>query len=237
MCVGLLGGSLKVRQRTTGRMADALSELYFIACLLKRYEDDGRLPADKPVFDFCVQNCFYRFYAALADAIHNFPVRIARPFLRVLVFPFGNHFRKAQDSLAKAAVQLVLEPGDVRDRLTRDIYVSHDPNDVSGLLEVTMKKVIESEPADKKLERAIRSGFVQRYLGNDWFKEAVDKGVISQAEADLLQQTERLVAQVIAVDDFDPDEVKPHYAPGHNVRAVLEKRDEPQRPAEMHPAE
>ncbi len=33
MCVALLGGGLKVKQRTTGRMADALSEIYFIpAC-------------------------------------------------------------------------------------------------------------------------------------------------------------------------------------------------------------
>ncbi len=237
MCVALLGGGLKVRQRTTGRMADALSELYFIACLLKRYEDDGRPVADRPVLDYCVQNCFYRFYAALYDAIHNFPVRLARPFLKFLVFPLGNHFRKAQDSLAHDIVRAVLEPGEVRDRLTRDIYVSNNPNDVSGLLEVTMRKVIEAEPADKKLERAIRQGQVQRYLGNDWFKEAVSKGVISQAEADLLRETERLVAQVIAVDDFDPEEVKPHYAPGDNVRAALAKREAPQQPAEMHPAE
>ena len=39
--VAFLGGGLKVRQRTTGRLADALSELYLLSCILKRYEDDG----------------------------------------------------------------------------------------------------------------------------------------------------------------------------------------------------
>ncbi len=76
-------------------------------------------------------------------------------------------------------MQAALTPGDVRDRLTRNIFVSYDENDPLGLLEVTMKKVIESEEADKKLDRAVRSGAVKRYLGNDWFKEAVDKRVLS----------------------------------------------------------
>lgn len=221
MCVGLLGGRLKVKQRTTARMADALSELYFISCLLKRYEDDGRLPEEKPVLDYCVRNSFHRFYVALQEAAANFPVAIARPFLGFLLFPLGNRFRKAPDDLAKDIVKLVMEPGETRDRLTRNIFVSYDENDPTGLLEVTMKKVVEAEAADKKLERAIREGEVKRYLGKDWFKEAAQKGVLSEAEADLLRESERLVAKVIAVDHFDPEDLKPNYAAGHNARAVF----------------
>jgi acyl-CoA dehydrogenase len=236
LCVAVLGGGLKTKQRTTGRMADALSELYFIACLLKRYEDDGRLASERPVFDYSVQNSFHRYYAALHDAIANFPTVAARPLLMFLVFPLGNRFRKASDKLAKAVVRPVLEPGEVRDRLTRNIFVSHDATDPTGLLEVTLQRVIENEEADRKLEHAVRHGQVKRYLGNDWFKEAVDKGVLSQSEADKLRETEQLVARVIAVDDFDPDEVKPHYAPGHNVRAMFEnKGNGVSPPAEMHP--
>ncbi len=239
LSVGLLGGGLKVKQRTTGRMADALSELYFIACLLKRYEDDGRLQAERPIFDYAVQLAFHGFYASLEEAIANFPIAGVRPLARFCVFPFGNRFKKPKDSLAKTVVRAVLEPGEVRDRLTRYAFVSHDVNDRTGLLEAAMKKVIESDEADRKLERAIRSGTVKRYLGNDWLKEAQDKGVLSQEETDLLRYTERLVAKVIAVDDFGPGEINPHYAPGDNLRAVPEKHDAPgqQQPAEMHPAE
>ncbi len=237
MCVALLGGGLKVKQRTTGRMADALSELYFISCLLKRYEDDGALAEDRPIFDYAVQKALYSFYAATHEAVSNFPMRAVRPLLMFLIFPLGNRFSKPKDALAKAFVHEVLKPGEFRDRLTRYAFVSHDENDPTGLLEVTMKKVIESEEADRKLERAIRAGTVKRYLGNDWFKESVDKGVLSQDEADLLRYTERLVAKVIAVDDFDPEEVEPHYAPGDNLRAVLAQRDAPQHRADMMPAE
>lgn len=238
MCVALLGGGLKVRQRTTARMADALSEIYFLACLLKRYEDDGALEADRPILEYCAQNCLHRFYRALREAIDNFPVRAARPVLGLLVFPLGNGFRKAPDDLGKTLVRLAIEPGEARDRLTRYVYVSYDPNDAGGLLEVTMKKVVEAEQADRKLERAIRQGTVRRFLGHDWFAEGVEKGVITQAEADLLRETENLVAKVIAVDHFHPDELRPNYALGDNSRAVFgadsAKRREPQ---EMYAAE
>jgi acyl-CoA dehydrogenase len=238
MCVGLLGGGLKVRQRTTGRMADALSEIYFISCLLKRYEDDGAVVSERPILDYAVQKAFHSFYAALHDAVDNFPVRYARPLLRFWVFPFGNRARKPKDTLAKDIVQGVLVPGEFRDRLTRNIFVSHDENDPLGLLEVTMKKVIESEDIDKKLDRAIRSGLVKRYLGNDWFKEAVDKRVLSQAEADLLRETERLVSRVVAVDDFDPTALEPHYTAGKPSRIDIEDQEASQHPlAEVRAAE
>ena len=45
LTVALLGGGLKTKQKLTGRLADALSELYLLSCVLKRYEDDGK-PAD-----------------------------------------------------------------------------------------------------------------------------------------------------------------------------------------------
>lgn len=221
LCVATLGGGLKVRQRTTGRMADALSEIYFLACLLKRFEDDGALEADRPIFEYCARNCLHRFYRALQEAAGNFPVKAARPLIRLCVFPLGNSFRKAPDTLGKVLVRQAIEPGEVRDRLTRYMYVSHDVNDPTGLLEVTLKKVVESEAADRKLERAIRQGAVQRFLGHDWFAEAVEKGILTREEADLLKETETLVAKVIAVDHFDPDEVRPHYALGDNSRAAF----------------
>lgn len=230
MTVATLGGGLKVRQRTTGRLADALSEIYLLACLLKRFEDDGRPASDQPILDYCAQNCLARFYAALSAAIDNHPVGLIKPLLRLCIFPLGNRFRAAHDREAKTVVRLVLEPGEVRDRLTRDIFVSHDPNDATGVLEAALVKVIESEPADRKLEKAIREGTVRRFLGRDWFAEAVEKGVLTADEARLLRETEALVARVIAVDHFDPAEIVPKAGLGHNARAAFAPEPEP------HPA-
>ena len=211
MTVGLLGGGLKTKQKLTGRMADALSEIYLLSCSLKRFEDDGKPSADRLILDHAAKNHLHRFQEALRGTIDNFPVGWARPLMRVLVFPFGARFKPASDAEGKRIVNLVLEPGDARDRLTRYMFVSRDPNDPTGLLEHTMAKVIAAEDAEKKLERAVRKGEVGRFHGRNWFKEAEAKGVISASEAEALAEVEELVSRVIAVDHFDPSEVKPHY--------------------------
>ena len=219
LTVALLGGGLKTKQKITGRMADALSELYMLAAVLKRYDDDGRPQGDHQIVELAAQNGLYRFQEAMAGTIDNFPSVWARPLMRAVVFPLGRRFKPAPDALGKAVAKHVLEPGEVRDRLTRDIFISKDVNDPTGLLEVTLEKVIAAEPAEKKLEKAIRDGVVRRYHGIDWFADAVAKGVLTNGEADQLKEVERLVAKVIAVDHFDPAELKPNYVSlGHNVR-------------------
>lgn len=219
LTVALLGGGLKTKQKITGRMADALSELYMLSAVLKRYEDDGRPQGDNAVVELAARNALYRFQEAMSGTIENFPVAAARPVMRLVVFPFGKRFRPASDALGKQVARHVLEPGDARDRFTRHIFVSKDVNDPTGILEVTLEKVIASEPAEKKLEKAIRDGVVRRYHGLDWFKDAVTKGVINEAEAAQLREVENLVARVIAVDHFDPAELKPNYIDlSHNAR-------------------
>ena len=70
----------------------------------------------------------------------------------------------------------MLDAPEVRDRLTRYIYVSKDPDDPTGLLEVALKKAVAAEEAEKKLERAIRAGTIRRYHGIDWIGEAMAQG-------------------------------------------------------------
>jgi acyl-CoA dehydrogenase len=212
MTVALLGGSLKVKQKITGRMADALAELYLLSSVLKRYEDDGRQTADLPLVNYCAMNCLYRFDQALLGVLRNFPVRPAAWVMWPLVFPYGAR-RPASDAHGKALVRQVLQPGAFRDRLTRDIFSPDDPSDRVGLLEYTLKKVIASEEADKKLERAIRKGDVKRYHNNDWIAEAKSKGVLTEEEASSLAELRDLVARVIAVDDFDAASLAARRAP------------------------
>ena len=221
LTVAVLGGALKTKQKLTGRLADALSELYLLCCVLKRYEDDGKPANDRFIVALAARNGLYRFQEAMRGTIDNFPVAPVRWLMRAVVFPFGARYRPAPDWLGHKVVELVLSPGEVRDRLTRFIYVTHDVNDPVGLLEAALVKVVAAEPAEKKLDRAVRAGQVRRVHGTDWIGDAAKQGVISDSEAQLLREVEQLTARVIAVDHFDPAEVKPHYmTAGHNARAM-----------------
>ena len=221
LTVAVLGGGLKTRQKITGRLADALSELYMLSCVLKRYEDDGKPADDRHIVAFAAQNALFRFQEALRGTIDNFPVAPVRWLMRAVAFPFGAHYKPAPDWLGHKCVELVLTPGEVRDRLTRFIYISQNPNDPTGLLEVAFAKAVAAEVPEKKLDRAVRAGQVRRVHGTDWIGDAAKLGVITDEEATLLREVEDLTARVIAVDHFDPAEVRPHYmTPGHNARAI-----------------
>lgn len=222
LTVAVLGGGLKTKQKITGRLADALSELYMISAVLKRYEDDGRPEGDLEIVELCVRNALARFQTAIGGVIDNFPNRWVRPFMAFIVFPLGRPFKPASDALGRRVARHVLEPGEARDRLTRHIYVSNDVDDPTGLLEVTLNKVIAAEAVEKKLDKAIRDGVIRRYHGIDWFADAVEKGVLTEAEGEQLREVERLVAKVIAVDHFDKAELRPNYVHlGHNRPETL----------------
>jgi acyl-CoA dehydrogenase len=222
LTIAVLGAQLKVRQKLTGRLADALSELYLLCCVLKRYEDDGKPVDDHHIVAMCAANGLYRFQEAVRGTIDNFPVAAVRWLMRAVVFPLGAHHKPAPDRLGHKVVSLLLTPGDVRERLTRFIFVTHREDDPTGLLEVAFAKAVAAEEAEKKLDRAVRAGKVRRVLGTDWLAEAVKGGVLSEAEGQQLRELEALTARVIAVDDFDPAEVRPNYmTAGHNARAML----------------
>lgn len=211
LTVALLGGGLKVKQKITGRLADALSELYLLSCLLKRFEDDGEPASDRIFVDYCARNCLYRFQVAIRGVLDNFPVRWAAWVMYPLVFPLGARMRPASDRLGKEIVRAASAPGAIRDRLTRDIFIPMDPADPTGILEHTLLKVVAAEEADRKLERAVRQGLVRRTHKNDWIEDALDQNILTADEAKSLSEVRELVEKVIAVDHFAQDEVRPHY--------------------------
>ena len=220
MTVGLLGGGLKIKQQITGRLADALSELYLMSCMLKRFEDDGAPSKDRQVLDYAMQNSIYRFEQAVAGVIQNFPVKLVRPVLRTLIFPFGARAVPATDFEGQKIVNQVLEPGNMRDNLTRYLYRSSDVKHPVGILEVTLEKAVAAQAIEKKLDKAIRKGIVHRFHGNDWFAQAVEQNVLTQDEANQLRELEELVSEVIAVDHFDPKELVRQVAVSDNITTL-----------------
>lgn len=207
MAVGMLGGGLKTKQRLTGRLADALSELYLMSCILKRFEDDGMPEEDRDIVDYAMQNSLYRFQESLKGVIQNFPVAFIRPLLRTVLFPLGARRLPATDDHGKRIVMKLMRPCAQRERLSRYTYCTEDISKPTGLVETTFKKAVAAEAIEKKLDRAIRTGKVSRYHGHDWFREAVYNGVLTQQEAEQLRELEELVEEAIAVDHFAPEDM------------------------------
>ena len=205
--VMLMGGHLKKKQKLGGRLADALSELYMLSSILKRFEDDGFPLSDYKIVELCMTNGLYRFESAISEAIRNYPIVWLRPFLNFMSFPYGHRARRANDKLGHEVTQSILVPGPILDRLTRYIYINEDPEDITGRMEVAFKKSVEAESSQKKLDTAIRKDLIKSVYGVDWISEAEKQKIITEKEGEELRELEPFIEKALAVDHFHSNEL------------------------------
>ncbi len=219
----VLGGSLKRRERLSARLGDILSMLYLCSATLKRFEEDGRLPSDLPLLHWSMQDAIYRMQQAFDELLTNFPVHFAVTWLlRGLVFPLGKRCKPPTDALSHEVAQLLLNPGAVRDRLTSGIYVPVTVGEPMADLEQALQCAIECKTVEDKLRDAVKSRQITA-SGDEKIDQALQKNVITAADADLLNRMKELRRQVIRVDDFSPD-FSSHADTVGNARAARTSR-------------
>ncbi len=203
----LLGGAFKRKEKLSGRFADALSYQFYASAILKKFEDDGRPRADLPLVEWSVKYCLYQTQHALDEILRNFPSKPLGLLLRLAVFPLGLSLRQPNDFLGHRVAALVIRPGAVRDRLTRGIFLSMEESDITGRLEVALRKVIAAEPVEKRL-RAAGQVKPERQDWLDWYRQLREQGVIDEEDEKRLREAREATLEVIAVDAFEPGELE-----------------------------
>ena len=199
----ILGGAFKRKEKLSGRFADALGYMFYASAVLKKFEDDGRLKADMPLVEWSAKHCLYQIQMALDEVLRNFPIKWLGLLVRTIIFPLGLSLRQPNDSLSHRVAALLVKPGKARDRLTQGIYISDDPDDITGCLEDALKKVILAEPIERRLRanEQVKSD-LQSY--RQWIDEMVRMDFISSADAKLLLSAQAATRKVIMVDEFSP---------------------------------
>ncbi|WP_226783209.1 acyl-CoA dehydrogenase [Oceaniglobus trochenteri] len=208
-----LGGALKRKEMLSGRMGDILSEMYILSAALKRWEDEGRQEADLPVLQYAADDAFKRIQTALDEVIVNLPARWAAVVLRIFTLP-GKSRRGPDDRLVEACSDLIYEPSATRDRITGRVFEGCHRDGVQ-VLNACFAKVVEMAPVMKRLRHAGKTP-----------QEALDAGIVSQAELDSIEEMNALVSKVVAVDDYTPEDLARLFpakdAPQHQPREAAE---------------
>jgi acyl-CoA dehydrogenase len=201
----VVGGALKRRERLSARLGDVLSQLYLASCALKRFHDDGEPPADLPLLDWSVQDALARMQDAFYGLFQNLPNPLVRGFLRFVVFPWGRELRPPRDQLGHAVCRAVLASGAVRERLTSGMFIPRDENDPVAVLEAALVAVEQADPIEHKIRTARKSGsFAAGALRHD-LEIAAALGIITKADAQIVERARALRRKAIMVDDFPKD--------------------------------
>jgi acyl-CoA dehydrogenase len=199
-CVSTLGGSLKRREKVSGRLADVLSNMYVITAVLKHFEDEGQPEEDIPLLQWACDDALFNIQTAMKGVMLNLPVPVVGRILNIIIFPLSKPYQKPDDKLGHKVARLLLEPSDTRERLSSGIYVNDDPEDATGRIEYALNYVLKTSELEKKIRVAKKEGRLSP--SDNIYFEAKEKNIISENEYALLIEAEAAILNAIKVDEF-----------------------------------
>ena len=189
-----LGGALKRKEMISGRMGDVLSEMYILSATLKRWQDEGRNEADLPVVRYAAERGFGRMQEALDGVLANFPARWAAWILRFVTLT-GSAPKTPDDRLVAECSDLIFEPSDTRDRIVGRIFEGCHSDGIETLNRC-YAAVTGAAPLMKKLREAGKTP-----------EEALEAGIIGESDMQQINDMQALVDEVVAVDDYSPEDL------------------------------
>jgi acyl-CoA dehydrogenase len=202
-----LGGTLKRRERLSGRLADALAYLYLSSAALKRFVDEGQLRRDLPLVRWSCAFAFHEIETAIAGVLDNLPSRPTSWLVRLAAFPLGFRAKAPSDRLSSAVARGLLDDRALRLAMTSDVYIPPASEGSLGRLEAAYAKVVAAQPIDRTLKDAVRARRIPAHLDAEaQLAAAVTAGVIDEDERRIWREADVARRDAIQVDAFPLEE-------------------------------
>ena len=204
----VLGGGLKRREKLSARLGDILAQMYLMSATLKRYEAEGRQPADAPLLHWSIWDSMFKAQLAFDGVIANYPSKFVAFFLNRIIFPFGHPYVVPSDDLGHQVAKSLISPSATRDRLTAETFVPRTEKEAVGAVELALAATLEAEPIDAKVREAEKKGLLDDNPDanvRDIAHAAFAAGIVTAAEYAVLKRRNELRDIVIRVDDFPMD--------------------------------
>jgi acyl-CoA dehydrogenase len=209
LALGSYGGALKMKEKLAGRYADIFSWMYLISATLRRYESDGHQKEDRIFLDWSMQYAFNQIQDQF-DAIYR---ELSVPGLSwIFRGPVGwwsrlNRISTApSDKLGSSVARAMQEDSERRNRLTDGIYIPKENERGLGRYEHTFRLILEARPLLKKLHKAVKAKKLPRKIPRNLIEPALEQGILTQEEADLLKRAEEARYDAVQVDEFTLEE-------------------------------
>ncbi|MAF67633.1 MAG: acyl-CoA dehydrogenase [Planctomycetes bacterium] len=207
-----LGGSLKFREKLTGRLADGLAWLYLGSAALKRFEDGGRNEVEVPFLRWSMETALFEIQSALLGVLDNLPNRPLAHLLRLHLFPIWSRHGGPSDRLGGQVSRAMLSNAEAREMLSRELFMPDEGRPGLAALEKALHIVMAASEARKKLKQGVRDKVVCGPSKEARLDAAVEVGVLTAAERDLIRLAAQTRDEAIQVDAFE--------FPGHPLRVV-----------------
>jgi acyl-CoA dehydrogenase len=212
LTMGVLGGSLKFKERLSARLGDVLSQLYIASAVVKFYLEGSKSEAELMHARWALDHCLYEIGRAFEEFIRNFPAAWARGVLRAVVFPLGNHFHPVSDKLNAKLADQILEHSDVRERISWLVFKNGGKDDPIGRMEHAWDVAQKTEVAYLKFFKLASHGELGGDSVADRLADAVSRKLMTRDEANQAAAYDEVRFDVIMTDDFTKAYIAGNYA-------------------------
>jgi acyl-CoA dehydrogenase len=209
LALGSYGGALKMKEKLAGRYADIFSWMYLITATLRRYDSDNKEKEDQIFLDWSMQYAFDQIQHQF-DGIYR---ELKVPGLSWLFrgpISWWNRLNRIStapsDALGGKVARAMQEDTERRDRLTDGIFLPSGNEKGIARYEHTFRLVLQARPLLKKLHKAVKAKKLPRKLPRNLIDPALEQGILTQEEAELLREAEAARYDAIQVDEFTLDE-------------------------------
>jgi acyl-CoA dehydrogenase len=203
-----LGGYLKKKENLSARLGDVLSYMYLASMVLKHHENQGRESEDLPLVDWACRSLLYQAQEQLHLFLRNFPNRPLAALMRWVVFPRGLTYFPPSDAQGREIARLMTNPTAARDRLCAYAYRTLEPGNALGLLQEALLLADGAEAIEKRVRvDGVKTGRITALDVRAQIAQALELGILSDAEAERLRDYDAKVMDLINVDDFAPHEL------------------------------
>jgi acyl-CoA dehydrogenase len=209
IAMGTLGGTLKVKEKLTGRFADILSWMYICSAVLRRWEADGRRSEDLPFVKFSLKYGLQQIQSSFDGLFDNLRIPGLGWFVKGWIGAWSRINSLSShitDSLTHGMVEDMVLDTDLRNRMIEGIYFSTKENDQTYRLAKAFKIVNQADQAEKKIKKAIKEGILPKKKTHLLIDDALAKRVITSDEKNMLMMSEQVRLDAIQVDDFSESE-------------------------------
>lgn len=179
----VLGGKLKFEEMLSGRLADALGNLYLGYACMWYYEKNKHVKGLDKVMELALDTLLYENQQNLFDYYKNFPVPGFGTLMKTLTYPTGRIYTGSNDKIRKEVSNLITTPTEVREFLSQGIFISEDKDDKLHKLNAVFKDAVEMD----KILAARKK----------------EKKELTPEEKERFVKINKIVDELVQVDSFD----------------------------------
>ncbi|WP_353175266.1 acyl-CoA dehydrogenase [Salinisphaera sp. T5B8] len=208
LSMGTLGGALKLKESTSARLGDVLSHLYMASATLKGFEVNGGTDEDKVHATWALEYHLHAIENAFHEFVRNYPVKAARPVLKLIALPRGRRFSGPTDRQNAAVCDMMLGmklDSEFGKRMSYDLYIGRGENDPTGRLMNAFEKLQQVDSFYSDFLRGVKHGEIEGETVEDQLQDALSKQLLSADQADQIREYDRLRYDVLLTDDFSKE--------------------------------